>query len=214
VNRASVFGMGPRLTHGVLHGVGRDGLEGAPRRRPSGTPPTRWRPFLGTAAAGPAPPQGTPPSARWACGCAASASTWPEGPSTRSGPCTWNSACPAGAPTNEDAHAESQAIFGSGRGFDAPKPGALLERFILAATDPGGRVLDPFAGSGTTLAVAERTGQAWTGIELSVRVWSRGAVGMWPWWSRHRHCGQLAHVEDAGDGRGGGVLIENPSLDC
>ncbi|MDQ0261365.1 DNA methyltransferase [Sinomonas atrocyanea] len=124
------------------------------------------------------------------------------------------SACAAGAPTNEDAHAESQAIFGSGRGFDAPKPGALLERFILAATDLGGRVLDPFAGSGTTLAVAERTGQAWTGIELSVRVWSRGAVGMWPWWSGHRHCGQLAHVEDAGDGRGGGVLIENPSLDC
>ncbi|GAB4100534.1 site-specific DNA-methyltransferase [Sinomonas halotolerans] len=72
-----------------------------------------------------------------------------------------------GAPTNEDAHAESQEAFGPGRGFDTPKPEALLERFILAATDPGDLVLDPFAGSGTTLAVAERTGRAWTGIELS-----------------------------------------------
>lgn len=72
-----------------------------------------------------------------------------------------------GAPTNEDAHAENVAIFGGSRGFDTPKPEGLLERFILAATDPGDLVLDPFAGSGTTLAVAERTGRAWTGIELS-----------------------------------------------
>ncbi|MGY3567707.1 DNA methyltransferase [Sinomonas sp. RB5] len=72
-----------------------------------------------------------------------------------------------GAPTNEDAHAENVAIFGGSRGFDTPKPEGLLERFILAATDPGDLVLDPFAGSGTTLAVAERTGRAWTGVELS-----------------------------------------------
>ncbi|WP_460991160.1 DNA methyltransferase [Sinomonas soli] len=72
-----------------------------------------------------------------------------------------------GAPTNEDAHAEGVVIFGGSRGFDTSKPEGLLERFILAATDPGDLVLDPFAGSGTTLAVAERTGRAWVGVELS-----------------------------------------------
>lgn len=36
-----------------------------------------------------------------------------------------------------------------------------------AATQPGDRVLDCFAGSGTTLAVAQKMGRAWTGVELS-----------------------------------------------
>lgn len=73
-----------------------------------------------------------------------------------------------GAPTNEDARAESEAIFGpeAGRAFDTSKPEALLERFICAATNPGDTVLDPFAGSGTTLAVAQRTGRNWIGVEL------------------------------------------------
>ncbi|MHA7191125.1 site-specific DNA-methyltransferase [Arthrobacter sp. MDT2-16] len=74
-----------------------------------------------------------------------------------------------GAPTNEDARAESEAIFGTdaGRSFDTPKPEALLERFIMAATAAGDTVLDPFAGSGTTLAVAQKTGRSWVGIELN-----------------------------------------------
>lgn len=69
-----------------------------------------------------------------------------------------------GAPTNEDARAESEALFGSS--FDTPKPERLLERFICAATEPGDIVLDPFAGSGTTLAVAQKTGRRWVGCEL------------------------------------------------
>ncbi|MCR9160344.1 MAG: site-specific DNA-methyltransferase [Nannocystaceae bacterium] len=44
--------------------------------------------------------------------------------------------------------------------FDHPKPVALVRRCIELATDPGGIVLDPFAGSGTTAeaaaALAER----------------------------------------------------------
>ncbi|MCL6559146.1 MAG: ParB/RepB/Spo0J family partition protein, partial [Firmicutes bacterium] len=40
----------------------------------------------------------------------------------------------------------------------AQKPEALLERIIQASSRPGDRVLDPFAGTGTTLAVAKRLG--------------------------------------------------------
>ena len=76
-----------------------------------------------------------------------------------------------GSPTDEDARAESELIFGTEKGasFDTPKPEALLERLIAAATQPGDRVLDCFASSGTTLAVAQKMGRAWTGVELSPR---------------------------------------------
>ena len=45
------------------------------------------------------------------------------------------------------------------------KPEALLHRVLLAATNPGDLVLDPFFGSGTTGAVAKRLGRDWIGIE-------------------------------------------------
>ncbi len=45
------------------------------------------------------------------------------------------------------------------------KPEALLERVILASSNPGDIVLDPFFGSGTTGAVAKRLGRRWIGIE-------------------------------------------------
>jgi len=45
------------------------------------------------------------------------------------------------------------------------KPEALLERVILASTNPGDVILDPFFGSGTTGAVAKKLGRHWIGIE-------------------------------------------------
>ncbi len=45
------------------------------------------------------------------------------------------------------------------------KPEALLYRVILASTVPGGIVLDPFLGTGTTAAVAKRLGRHYIGIE-------------------------------------------------
>ena len=45
-------------------------------------------------------------------------------------------------------------------------PIQLLLRIILSSTDPGDVVLDPFAGSGTTLVVAEQLGRHAIGIEL------------------------------------------------
>lgn len=46
-------------------------------------------------------------------------------------------------------------------------PEALLERIIRASSNPGDLVFDPFAGSGTTLAVAKRLGRAFAGCEMS-----------------------------------------------
>jgi modification methylase len=45
------------------------------------------------------------------------------------------------------------------------KPEALLARVILASSQPGDVILDPFFGTGTTGAVAKRLGRNWIGIE-------------------------------------------------
>lgn len=45
------------------------------------------------------------------------------------------------------------------------KPEALLDRIILASSNPGDLVLDPFAGTFTTGAVAKRLGRRFVGIE-------------------------------------------------
>jgi len=52
-------------------------------------------------------------------------------------------------------------------GYPTQKPEALLERLVRSCTDPGDRVLDPYAGSGTTLAVASRLGRGWVGIDAN-----------------------------------------------
>ena len=46
-------------------------------------------------------------------------------------------------------------------------PEQLLGRIIRASSNPGDVVLDPFAGSGTTLAVAKKLGRSFLGVELS-----------------------------------------------
>ena len=46
------------------------------------------------------------------------------------------------------------------------KPEALLERIVRASSNPGDLVLDPFAGTFTTCAVAKRLGRRTIGIEL------------------------------------------------
>jgi len=50
--------------------------------------------------------------------------------------------------------------------FPTQKPEALLQRIVLASSDPGCLVADFFCGSGTTLAVAERLGRRWIGCDL------------------------------------------------
>ena len=52
-------------------------------------------------------------------------------------------------------------------GHPCQMPEAVLERIVRVSSNPGDLVLDPFAGSGTTLAVAKRLGRRWVGVELS-----------------------------------------------
>lgn len=66
---------------------------------------------------------------------------------------------------NQDAKREILALFGDS-GFITPKPEALLERVLTIATNPGDLVLDSFAGSGTTGAVAHKMGRRWIMVEL------------------------------------------------
>lgn len=71
-----------------------------------------------------------------------------------------------GLPTYEDATEESRSLFGTTNAFPYPKPEGLIEFLIEAATDPGDLVLDSFAGSGTTGAVAHKMGRRWVMVEL------------------------------------------------
>jgi hypothetical protein len=50
-------------------------------------------------------------------------------------------------------------------GYPTQKPEALLRRVIASATRPGDLVADFFAGSGTTLVVAEKLGRQWLGCD-------------------------------------------------
>lgn len=52
-------------------------------------------------------------------------------------------------------------------GYPTQKPKALLRRLIESVTEPGDLVLDPYAGSGTTLEVAQELGRNAYGIDSS-----------------------------------------------
>ena len=58
---------------------------------------------------------------------------------------------------------------GAARRIPTQKPEALLYRVLLASTNQGDVVLDPFFGTGTTGAVARRLGRHWVGIEREKR---------------------------------------------
>lgn len=66
----------------------------------------------------------------------------------------------------QEAKRELQALFPDEVPFDTPKPERLLERVISLATNPGEIVLDSFAGSGTTGAVAHKLRRRWIMVEL------------------------------------------------
>lgn len=74
---------------------------------------------------------------------------------------------------NREAKAEIKALFPKGAPFETPKPERLLERIIHVATNPGDIVLDCFAGSGTTAAVAHKMGRRWVSGELLESNFSR-----------------------------------------
>ncbi|MDQ5987889.1 MAG: hypothetical protein CSYNP_03637 [Syntrophus sp. SKADARSKE-3] len=69
-------------------------------------------------------------------------------------------------PYTQDGTKESIALFGNEAKFAFPKPEGLIHYILEAATSPGDLVLDSFAGSGTTGAVAHKMGRRWIMVEL------------------------------------------------
>lgn len=66
---------------------------------------------------------------------------------------------------NHEARNEAKGVVPDDP-FGTPKPERLLERIITLATRPGDWVLDSFAGSGTTGAVAHKMNRRWIMVEL------------------------------------------------
>jgi adenine-specific DNA-methyltransferase len=67
---------------------------------------------------------------------------------------------------NDEARRESKALVDDADVFATPKPERLIEKVLTLATNPGDLVLDSFAGSGTTGAVAHKMGRRWIMVEL------------------------------------------------
>ena len=65
----------------------------------------------------------------------------------------------------QDAKKE-QLVFNRDDPFTTPKPEKLLHRILSISSNPGDLVLDSFAGSGTTGAVAHKMGRRWIMVEL------------------------------------------------
>ncbi len=66
---------------------------------------------------------------------------------------------------NDESKKESKVLFGDNL-FGTPKPERLMQRIIEIATNPNDLILDSFAGSGTTGAVAHKMGRRWIMVEL------------------------------------------------
>ena len=67
---------------------------------------------------------------------------------------------------SQEGKKEILALFPDEQPFSTPKPERLLERIIHIGSSPGDIVLDVFAGSGTTAAVAHKMGRRWVTCEL------------------------------------------------
>jgi DNA modification methylase len=52
-------------------------------------------------------------------------------------------------------------------GYPTQKPVALLERILLASSNEGDIVLDPFCGCGTTVHAAQKPNRRWIGIDIT-----------------------------------------------
>ena len=77
------------------------------------------------------------------------------------------------------------------------KPEKLLAKLILASSDPGDLVFDPFLGSGTTSVTAKKLGRHYLGVEKEAR---------YCLWAEQRL--EAAQADQAIQGYSGGVFWE------
>ncbi len=76
--------------------------------------------------------------------------------------------------TNDDAKRHLSRLFPTAKSiFDTPKPERLLQRILSIGSDPEDLVVDLFAGSGTTAAVAHKMGRKWLTAERRVETVER-----------------------------------------
>lgn len=113
---------------------------------------------------------------------------------------------------NRQSKAESKKLFPDVEPFATPKPERLMERVIQVATNEGDIVLDCFAGSGTTAAVAQKMNRRWVTSE-----WSRenAEVYVLPRLTKVVDGTDLGGISEQTDWRGGGgfrVLEVAPSM--
>jgi len=79
-------------------------------------------------------------------------------------PSTWWTHQEVGS--NKEASIALKKLLGDQDVFGTPKPEKLIQRVLTLATSPGDLVLDSFAGSGTTGAVAHKMRRCWIMVEL------------------------------------------------
>ncbi len=72
-----------------------------------------------------------------------------------------------GVPLQNDWSDIQPSQGGEYLGYPTQKPEALLERIIKASSNEGDTVLDAYCGCGTTVAVAQRLGRRWIGIDIT-----------------------------------------------
>lgn len=82
-------------------------------------------------------------------------------------PTTWWSASEVG--TTDTAKKQLRKLFPDLVPFETPKPEELASRIIHIASNPGDLVLDCYAGSGTTPAVAHKMSRRWIAVEREQR---------------------------------------------
>ncbi|NCU27447.1 site-specific DNA-methyltransferase, partial [Candidatus Nomurabacteria bacterium] len=68
--------------------------------------------------------------------------------------------------STQNANKESEDMFDKVQKFDTPKPEYLIWKILSISSNQGDIVLDSFAGSGTTGAVAHKMGRKWIMVEL------------------------------------------------
>ena len=72
----------------------------------------------------------------------------------------------SGVGSNRTSKNEMRNLFPGVSSFSTPKPELLMKRVLEIASDTGDLILDSFAGSGTTGAVAQKMGRHWIMVEL------------------------------------------------